>query len=94
MVCIKNKNGLEYFLIAEKNGYSFLKNCKLNQFVVVWKLHKIGGGFYQWNQGFYYIDDVIGACECFIKKAMPFENPCKINAYCQVCNVDCRHRLN
>jgi hypothetical protein len=89
---IKNSNGLEYALVGTEGEYSFLESCCVdNQYVVAWKLHTVGDGLHEWEQGHYFYD-LFAACDCFVKKCIPFDNPCRINAYCQVCNIECRHR--
>jgi hypothetical protein len=95
MEVIKNRNGMECILIASDtdSDYSFLKNCKHNQYIVAWQLHEVDNDLWEHEQG-YYFDDFNKACACFQKKTAPFDNPCKINAFCQVCNVGCMYRLD
>jgi hypothetical protein len=69
MFTIENKNGIVYTLIGEDCEYSFLVCRQTGQFVVAWKLHEVGEGFYEWEQG-HYFKDLLGACECFVKKCL------------------------
>jgi hypothetical protein len=92
---IKNKNGSEYYVLGHEYDYSLLKLKSDNyyQYVVVYLIHEVEDGIFEWQQGFYFNDnDIMGACDCFVKKCLPFDNPCSINATCQVCNIECRHR--
>jgi len=75
MTIIRNSNGIDYHLIGSDGDYSFLISCSRCQFVVAWKLHEISEGLYSWEQGHYFNGDFLGACDCFVKKCVPFDPP-------------------
>lgn len=74
MNIIKNNNGSKYYLIGTEYDYSLLKGCSHSQFIVAWKLHEIGNGLHEWEQG-HYFDNISSACDCFSVKTSPFDPP-------------------
>ena len=74
MKVIKNFNGSEYFLVGQEGEYSLLKSTLFEQFVVARKIYEVEPEVYEWQESFYFNSDIFGACDCFVKKVLPFDD--------------------